>query len=36
VLYREYPMPHAVDPGFIPELREWLAASVARAGADST
>ena len=36
VLYREYPLPHAVDPGFIPELREWLAASVARAGADST
>ena len=36
VLYREYPMPHAVDPGFIPELREWLAGTVARAGADST
>ena len=35
VLYREYPLPHAVDPGFIPELREWLAATVARAGADS-
>ena len=36
LLYREYPLPHAVDPGFIPELREWLAATVARAGADST
>ena len=34
VLYREYPLPHAVDPGFIPELREWLAATVALAGAD--
>jgi phospholipase/carboxylesterase len=35
VLYREYPLPHAVDPGFIPELREWLAATVAPASADS-
>ena len=25
VLYREYPLPHAVDPGFLGELREWLA-----------
>jgi len=26
VLYREYPLPHAVDPGFLLELRPWLAA----------
>jgi len=25
VLYREYPLPHAVDPGFLGELRGWLA-----------
>ena len=25
VLYREYPLPHAIDPGFLPEVREWLA-----------
>ncbi|MEA2404268.1 MAG: phospholipase/carboxylesterase, partial [Thermoleophilaceae bacterium] len=24
VLYRESPMAHSVDPGFIPELRQWL------------
>jgi phospholipase/carboxylesterase len=30
VLYRESPMPHAVDPDFIPELQEWLAAAVPR------
>jgi phospholipase/carboxylesterase len=24
VLYREYPLPHAVDPGFIRELAVWL------------
>jgi phospholipase/carboxylesterase len=24
VLYRESPMPHSVDPEFIPQLREWL------------
>jgi phospholipase/carboxylesterase len=26
VLYREYPLPHAVDPGFLGELGPWLAA----------
>jgi phospholipase/carboxylesterase len=26
VLYREYPFPHAVDPGFLRELGPWLAA----------
>lgn len=25
VLYREAPLPHAVDPGFVPEVRAWLA-----------
>jgi phospholipase/carboxylesterase len=26
VLYREYPLPHAVDPGFVAELATWLRA----------
>jgi len=28
VLYREYPLPHAVDPGFLAELQPWLAAAL--------
>jgi phospholipase/carboxylesterase len=36
VLYRESPMPHAVDPEFIPELRGWLPTAVTRAGTDSS
>ena len=24
VLYREYPLPHAIDPRFLVELRSWL------------
>jgi phospholipase/carboxylesterase len=28
VLYREYPLPHAVDPGFLGELAPWLAATL--------
>jgi phospholipase/carboxylesterase len=24
VLYREYPLPHAIDPRFLDEVREWL------------
>ena len=28
VLYREYPLPHAVDPAFLAELRPWLASAV--------
>ena len=24
VLYREYPLPHAIDPAFLGELRDWL------------
>ena len=30
VLYREYPLPHAVDPGFLEELRPWLREVVDR------
>ena len=26
VLYRESPMPHTIDPGFLADLRPWLAA----------
>jgi phospholipase/carboxylesterase len=34
LLYRETPgMPHTIDPGFVPELREWLAARTPAAGA---
>jgi phospholipase/carboxylesterase len=28
VLYREYPLPHAVDPGFVVELAPWLASKL--------
>jgi phospholipase/carboxylesterase len=28
VLYREYPLPHAIDPGYLPELSAWLASTV--------
>jgi phospholipase/carboxylesterase len=28
VLYREAPLPHTVDPGFLAELRPWLAAAI--------
>jgi phospholipase/carboxylesterase len=27
-LYREYPLPHAIDPGFLGELRGWIADPV--------
>jgi phospholipase/carboxylesterase len=30
VLYRETPMPHTVDPRTIPELSDWLAATIDR------
>jgi phospholipase/carboxylesterase len=33
VLYREYPLPHAIDPRFVVELREWLAERLAAAPA---
>jgi phospholipase/carboxylesterase len=29
VLYREGPFGHTIDPGFVPELQEWLAARAA-------
>jgi len=28
VLYREYPLPHAIDPGYVAELARWLAATL--------
>jgi phospholipase/carboxylesterase len=28
VLYREYPLPHTIDPGFLAELRPWLAQTL--------
>jgi hypothetical protein len=28
VLYREYPLPHAVDPRFLAELAPWLGAAL--------
>lgn len=28
VLYRESPMPHTIDPGFLEELRPWLAEAL--------
>jgi phospholipase/carboxylesterase len=28
VLYREYPLPHTIDPGFLPELRTFVAAAL--------
>jgi phospholipase/carboxylesterase len=31
VLYREYPLPHAIDPGFLAEVRAWLAKVAAPA-----
>jgi phospholipase/carboxylesterase len=30
-LYREYPLPHAIDPSFVIELRGWLARAAAAA-----
>jgi phospholipase/carboxylesterase len=29
VLYREYPLPHAIDPGFVAELQPWIRLTVA-------
>ena len=31
VVYREYPLPHAVEPGFLRELAPWVEAAIARA-----
>jgi phospholipase/carboxylesterase len=33
VLYREYPLPHAVDPTFLRELAPWLRDALARRAA---
>ena len=33
VLYRESPLPHAIDPRFVPELREWITRSLTAQGA---
>jgi phospholipase/carboxylesterase len=35
VLYRETPMPHTVDPRVIPDLSEWLSATIDRASKTS-
>ena len=35
LLYREYPLPHALDPQFLVEVREWLAAKLAVRGASA-
>jgi phospholipase/carboxylesterase len=29
VLYREYPLPHTIDPGFLPDLKELVAGALA-------
>jgi len=37
VLYREYPLPHTVDPSFLAELRPWLRQAIpARTGLQSS
>ncbi len=28
LLYREYPLPHTLDPGFVNEVRDWLASKL--------
>lgn len=28
LLYREYPLPHTIDPGFVPELRDFVARAI--------
>ncbi|MCP9487541.1 MAG: hypothetical protein MSC30_16975 [Gaiellaceae bacterium MAG52_C11] len=28
LLYREYPLPHTIDPGFLPELRDFVARAI--------
>jgi phospholipase/carboxylesterase len=30
VLYREYPLPHTLDPQFLAEVRDWLTSLLAR------
>jgi predicted esterase len=31
VLYRESPIPHTIDPGFLAELEGWVRAAIDRA-----
>jgi phospholipase/carboxylesterase len=35
LLYRESPIPHTIDPQYVPELRDWLAETVERAVAEA-
>jgi phospholipase/carboxylesterase len=35
VLYRESPMPHTVDPGFLAELQPWVSDAVDRASSSA-
>jgi phospholipase/carboxylesterase len=35
LIYRESPIPHSIDPQYVPELRDWLAETVERAVADA-
>ena len=35
VLYRESPMPHSVDPGFVAELQSWVSGAVRSEGVGS-
>lgn len=30
LLYREYPLPHTIDPAFLPELRDFVARALAK------
>jgi phospholipase/carboxylesterase len=34
VLYREYPLPHAIDPGFLIEVQSWMSAALAGDGSE--
>jgi phospholipase/carboxylesterase len=31
VLYSEYPLPHAIDPRYLSQLAEWIAAALGEA-----
>jgi phospholipase/carboxylesterase len=31
VLYREYPLPHAIDPGFARQVSDWIRVRLDRA-----
>ena len=32
VLYREYPLPHTLDPGFLVDVRDWLSSETHQPG----